>query len=164
MSSRMLFACLAQLVLAVSMGAIVPAVARADVTLLPQSTFAYDAPSAENRIRALLETTGVYVVGFTFYVATNRLLPDYDVEYSWPVLREKLLGTGFELDVNGLNTNFVGHPLGGSMYYTMARSNQLNVAVAGNYQFATNSDDGSQLLIDGAVVVDNVAVGVRQEN
>lgn len=92
------------------------------------STFAYTAAAEENRIRALLELTGVYTVGFTFYLASNRLLPDYDVNYSWPVFREKLLGAGFELDINGLNTNFVGHPLGGSMYYTMARSNQLNVA------------------------------------
>lgn len=101
---------------------------RADAELRVPSTFAYAAPAEENRIRALLELTGVYTVGFTFYLATNRLLPEYDVHYSWPVFREKLLGAGFELDINGLNTNFVGHPLGGSMYYTMARSNQLNVA------------------------------------
>jgi hypothetical protein len=106
----------------------VPQHARADTDLRVPSTFAYSAPAEENRIRALLELTGVYTVGFTFYLATNRLLPDYDVKYSWPVFREKLLGAGFELDINGLNTNFVGHPLGGSMYYTMARSNQLNVA------------------------------------
>jgi hypothetical protein len=92
------------------------------------STFAYAVPAEESRIRALLEITGVYAVGFTFYLATNQLLPAYDVGYSWPVFREKLLGTGLQLDINGLNTNFVGHPLGGSMYYTMARSNQLNVA------------------------------------
>ena len=32
---------------------------------------------------------------------------------------------------------------------------QVTVDVAGNYTFATNSDDGSQLFIDGALVVDN---------
>jgi hypothetical protein len=92
------------------------------------STFAYTTPADENRIRAVFEVSAVYTVGFTFFLATNRLLPKYEVGYSWPVFREKLLGAGFELDINGLNTNFVGHPLGGSMYYTMARSNRLNVA------------------------------------
>jgi hypothetical protein len=92
------------------------------------STFAYTLPADENRVRALLELTGVYTFGFTFYLASNRLLPKYEVGYSWPVFREKLLGGGFELDINGLNTNFAGHPFGGSMYYTMARSNRLNVA------------------------------------
>ena len=92
------------------------------------STFAYAKQAEENRVRALLELTAVYTIGFTFYVATNKLLPRYDVGYSWPVFRKKLLGEGLELDVNGLNTNFVGHPAGGSMYYTMARSNRLNVA------------------------------------
>lgn len=116
-------------------GTLFAARARADAELRVPSTFAYAEPGEENRLRALLELTGVYAVGFTFYLATNRLLPEYDVHYSWPVLREKLLGAGFELDINGLNTNFVGHPLGGSMYYTMARSNGLNVAESTAFAF-----------------------------
>ena len=116
-------------VLAASLCVSLAAQVRADAP----STFAYNLPAPENRIRALLQTTGVYAVGFTFYLATNQLLPEYDVQYSWPVFREKLLGAGFELDVNGLNTNFVGHPFGGSMYYTMARSNRLNVAESSAY-------------------------------
>lgn len=114
---------------------LMPERTRADADLRVPSTFAYAAPAQENRIRALLELTGVYTVGFTFYLATNRLLPEYDVDYSWPILRDKLLGAGFELDLNGLNTNFVGHPLGGSMYYTMARSNQLNMAESAAFAF-----------------------------
>ena len=35
----------------------------------------------------------------------------------------------------------------------------LSVEVAGDYTFYTNSDDGSQLFIDGILVVDNVATG-----
>lgn len=108
------------------------AAARAQAQIEPAawvpSTFSYSAEAEENRVRALLELTAVYTIGFTFYVATNQLLPRYEVGYSWPVFRKKLLGEGLELDVNGLNTNFVGHPAGGSMYYTMARSNRLNVA------------------------------------
>lgn len=126
--------CIALGVLGASLGgAVLSAPVRAEPSLSVPSTFAYTTPGEENRIRALLETTGVYAFGFTFYLATNRLLPEYDVHYSWPVFREKLLGSGWELDLNGLNTNFVGHPFGGSMYYTMARSNQLNVAESTAY-------------------------------
>ena len=103
------------------------ACAQADPALIPD-VLAYTEPAPENRLRALIEIMGVYTVGFTFFLATNDLIPRYDVGYSWPVFRKKLLGEGFELDLNGLNTNFVGHPLGGSMYYTMARSNRLNIA------------------------------------
>jgi hypothetical protein len=98
-------------------------------------TFSYAQQAEENRVRALLELSGVYTVGFTFFLATNRLLPSYDVGYSWPVLRKKLLGEGLELDVNGLNTNFVGHPMGGTMYYTMARSNRLSIAESAAFAF-----------------------------
>ena len=103
------------------------AAADTELELVP-AVFSYTQPAQENRGRALLEIAGVYTVGFTFFLATNKLLPAYDVGYSWPVFRKKLLGEGLELDLNGLNTNFVGHPAGGSMYYTMARSNQLNIA------------------------------------
>lgn len=34
-------------------------------------------------------------------------------------------------------------------------TNQISVSVAANYQFSTNSDDGSKLIIDGTTVVDN---------
>lgn len=105
-----------------------PAHAQVVSTPALPSTFAYTEPAEETRVRALLELPAVYTIGFTFYVATNQLLPRYEVGYSWPVFRKKLLGEGLELDLNGLNTNFVGHPVGGSMYYTVARSNRLNVA------------------------------------
>jgi hypothetical protein len=100
------------------------------------SVFSYTEDAPENRVRALLEIAGVYAGGYTFFLATNRLLPGFKVPYSWPVFRKKLLGEGLELDVNGLNTNFVGHPVGGSMYYTMARSNRLSIAESAAFAIA----------------------------
>ena len=101
----------------------------ADSTAPVPSTFAYEAPAEVNRIRALLELTGVYAFGFTFLPCDEssaaRLRRGIQLVH---LPGEALLGIGWQLDVNGLNTNFVGHPFGGSMYYTMARSNGLNVA------------------------------------
>lgn len=119
----------AALLMGVLLGLALASSASADGDLArAPDTFAYTEPAEANRVRALLELTGVYAVGFTFYLSSNHLLPGYDVHYDWPIFRKKLLGQGLELDINGLNTNFVGHPAGGSMYYIMARSNQLSIA------------------------------------
>jgi len=101
--------------------------AQSGADLMPH-TFSYAEPPTQNRVRASLEIAGVMTVGFLYYVSTNAFLEqNFDTNYSWPVFRSKLLGEAFGLDVNGLNTNFVGHPLGGSMYYSMARTNHLSV-------------------------------------
>ncbi|HET8938149.1 MAG TPA: DUF3943 domain-containing protein [Polyangiales bacterium] len=132
------------------------------------STFAYVASAEENRVRALLELTAVYTIGFTFYVASNQLLPRYDVGYSWPVFRKKLLGEGLELDVNGLNTNFVGHPAGGSMYYTMARSNRLNVAestafaIGGSLLWELFGEVREYISINDMIVTPLAGVGIAE--
>ncbi|MDH4016915.1 MAG: PA14 domain-containing protein, partial [Actinomycetota bacterium] len=40
-------------------------------------------------------------------------------------------------------------------YFGLVFTNQINVPTSGDYEFYTNSDDGSILYIDGQVVVDN---------
>lgn len=91
-------------------------------------TFAYTAPAEPNYVRAVLELVGVMTLGFVWYVTTTDIVHNYDLGYSWPIFRKKLLGRAFTLDTNILNTNFVGHPAGGTMYYMAARSNQLTIA------------------------------------
>ena len=52
------------------------------------------------------------------------------------------------------NTSYAWHPFGlGSFGADITGS--LNVLATGNHTFALNSDDGSLLFIDGALVVDN---------
>jgi hypothetical protein len=51
------------------------------------------------------------------------------------------------------NSGYNWHPIAGDFGADM--SGQLNVASPGLYTFSLNSDDGSQLWIEGVLVVDN---------
>jgi hypothetical protein len=100
--------------------------ADADQAASVPSTFEYTEAAEKNYTRALLELAGVMTTGYVFYLSKHDV--NYNVHYTWPVFRKKLLGQALELDTSGFNTNFVGHPIGGTMYYMAARSNQLSVA------------------------------------
>ena len=52
------------------------------------------------------------------------------------------------------NTGYAWHPFGLGVFGADI-TGFLNVPVNGNYTFTLNSDDGSQLFIDGGLVVDN---------
>ena len=105
-----------------------PARAQDEALELVAPTFAYTKPADKDYVRAMLELTGVVTFGFLWYVTQTDIVRDYDVGYSWPVFRRKLLGQAFDLDTNAFGTNFVGHPIGGTLYYLTARSNRLSVA------------------------------------
>jgi hypothetical protein len=92
------------------------------------ATFWYATPAEKNYVRGLLELSGVVTFGFLWYATqTGISRHNYDVAYSWPVFRKKLSGEMLELDTNELGTNYVGHGLGGTMYYSVMRSNQLGI-------------------------------------
>nr|MDJ0794805.1 PA14 domain-containing protein [Woeseiaceae bacterium] len=77
---------------------------------------------------------------YSVYHGTWNLLPDFTP------LTPVLTGTtdAINVSVSDVNDNF-------GLVFT----NQLNVTVAGNYEFQTTSDDGSKLYIENTVVVDN---------
>jgi len=93
-------------------------------------------------IRAGLQIGGVLAVGLVDYMlsttargGTNRPGDTrWGLRYDWTTLREKLIGTGLDLDTNKIATNYVSHPLAGTLYYTAARSNHLSLAES--YAFA----------------------------
>lgn len=58
----------------------------------------------------------------------------WQLRYDWPTLREKLVGTGLDLDGNKHATNYASHPFAGTLYYSAARSNHLSFAES--YLFA----------------------------
>ena len=92
----------------------------------PPPTFAYVTPYLERHyLRAALEFHAVLVQGFLWYATTTR--KNWQVDYSWPVFRNKLAGHAFSLDTNHFGTNFIGHPLGGTGYYLSARGNRLGI-------------------------------------
>jgi hypothetical protein len=68
------------------------------------------------------------------------LLPDFDIATT----AKQGVVNNFDITVREQDDNF------GFRF-----SGQINIATTGNYTFYTTSDDGSQLFIDGAMVVDN---------
>ena len=121
--------------LALSLGLSSATAAQTPPLAPPSATFAYTTPAEKHYGRALLEVSVVLGVGFMFYVTAPDTTHDYDVTYSWPIFRAKLTGQALRLDLNHLGTNFVGHPIGGSSYYLMARANRLAIPEAAAIAF-----------------------------
>ncbi len=90
-------------------------------------------PHGKHWIRAGVEVGAIVIVGFVDYLlntgARGGLVVAGDekwaLRYDWPRLRGKLIGTAYELDANRFGTNYVSHPIAGSLYYQVARSNHL---------------------------------------
>ena len=127
-----------------------PAPAPAPAPAPPRSPFPrdpYDAfplvvPHDKHYIRAGLEIGGVLAVGLVDYMLSTTAAGGttrpgdtrWGLRYDWSVLHDKLVGTGLDLDTNKLTTNYVAHPLAGTLYYSAARSNHLSLAES--YAFA----------------------------
>lgn len=90
------------------------------------TTYRYTTPYERNYFRAVLEGVGVLGVGFMEYlVSTKQSRGDVQPAYDWAIFRDKLGGSAQSFDINQFNTNFIGHPLGGTLYYLSARANRL---------------------------------------
>ncbi|MEY4580269.1 MAG: hypothetical protein RL701_4972 [Pseudomonadota bacterium] len=94
----------------------------------PPETFQYAVALNKNYVRMVLELTGVFSVGLVWYITNTEIGQDYNFKYNWKTFRQKLTGDALGLDTNHLGTNFIGHPLGGSAYYWVARGNRLGIA------------------------------------
>ncbi len=95
-------------------------------------------PHEKHYMRAGLEVGGIVVLGFVDYLLntaarggiTREGDQTWDLRYDWEDLRGKLIGTAYELDSNKFNTNYISHPLAGTVYFQAARSNHLSFAEA----------------------------------
>jgi hypothetical protein len=102
----------------------------------PYDAFPLTVPHDKHYVRAGLEIGGVLAVGLVDYMLSTTARGGttrpgdtrWGLRYDWPVLRGKLIGTGLDLDTNKIATNYVSHPLAGTLYYTSARSNHLSLA------------------------------------
>lgn len=96
----------------------------------PYLTYRYETPAPPRQFfRAILEGLGVLSVGYVEYlVSTKQTSGDGRVMYDGSIFRDKLSGNAQSFDANQFGTNFIGHPLGGTLYYLSARSNRLSVA------------------------------------
>lgn len=108
--------------------------------------FSYVRRQEKEYLRAALEVWTILIVGNVDYLlnTTSRggaLYPGdqtWDLRYDWPTFRGKLAGDRWTLDTNKFNTNYISHPFAGTMYYSAARSNQLNVFESMSYAFAAS--------------------------
>ncbi len=106
--------------------------ARAD----PYDAFPLAVHHDKHYVRGGLEIGGVLAVGLVDYMLSTTARGGttrpgdtrWGLRYDWEVLRGKLIGTGLDLDTNKLATNYVSHPLAGTLYYSAARSNHLSLA------------------------------------
>lgn len=95
-------------------------------------------PHEKHYMRAGLEVGGIVVLGFVDYLlntaarggVTREGDKMWDLRYDWPDLRAKFVGSGYSLDSNKFNTNYISHPLAGTVYFQAARSNHLSFAEA----------------------------------
>jgi hypothetical protein len=94
----------------------------------PYQTFRYEQEASPEIFRAVLEGVGVLSVGYIEYLtSTHQIKPGARVTYDSGLFIDKVSGNAQSFDANQFNTNFIGHPLGGTLYYFAARSNRLSV-------------------------------------
>jgi hypothetical protein len=64
--------------------------------------------------------------GLAYYYKDRDLNAlDWEYNYDWPSFETKLTGKGYSLDSNYFDTNFIAHPVAGTLYYWGPRSNRL---------------------------------------
>jgi len=84
-------------------------------------------------LRAALEDAFLLGLGFVDDWRITAGWTDFGATYQWPYFHDKFSADGLSFDVNRFDTNFAGHPLKGTLYYTAARSNRLSILEAGAY-------------------------------
>lgn len=100
------------------------------------STFRYTTPFPKDYFRAVLEGIGVLGIGFVEYlVSTKGSRSEVSPPYDFSIFHDKLGGNAESFDINHFNTNFIGHPLGGTLYYLSARSNRIGVLPSFGWAF-----------------------------
>jgi hypothetical protein len=102
----------------------------------PYAAFPLATAHDKHYIRGGLEVFAILGLGLVDYslntVARGGVIHPGDrrwsISYDWPTLREKLIGTGLNLDTDRFQTNYIAHPLAGTSYFSVARSNHLSFA------------------------------------
>jgi len=104
------------------------------------ATFRYTEYQEAHHFRAALEQLGLLSLGLAHYYWQRDVnSQDWDLGYDWNALRAKLDGTGYALDTNYFETNYLTHPGAGMLYYLTARGNRLNVLESLFYAVAAST-------------------------
>lgn len=104
-----------------------PALARADdASLHNQAVLTYTAPQPPHYFRTALEQLAIFGAGMAqYWYDKNQNSRDWQFKYDWPSLQERIEGKAYSFDSNGFDTNFLFHPVSGTLYYSTARANHL---------------------------------------
>ncbi len=91
------------------------------------SVLSYRTPQDPHYLRVGLEELAIFGGGLLQYQydkqANSR---DWQFNYDWPSLRDRIEGKAYSFDSNGFDTNFLFHPFSGTLYYSAARANHLS--------------------------------------
>ncbi|HEV8551496.1 MAG TPA: DUF3943 domain-containing protein, partial [Polyangiaceae bacterium] len=114
--------------------------ARAETSSEQSPTFQYELPMRQQYLRAAVEELGLFGAGLGYYfIEQQQNSIDWALNYDWLSFRQKLTCQACALDQNFFDTNFVTHPLAGTLYYIAARGNRLNVLESFGYAFAMST-------------------------
>ncbi|MEO6602270.1 MAG: DUF3943 domain-containing protein [Polyangiaceae bacterium] len=99
----------------------------------------YTTPQHPRYLRVALEELAIFGGGLLQYQYDKKSnARDWQFKYNWPSLRDRLEGKAYSFDSNGFDTNFLFHPISGTLYYSAARSNHLNPFEAFAVAFTTS--------------------------
>jgi hypothetical protein len=86
----------------------------------------YRTPQHPHYLRVALEELALLGAGLgQYWYARDENSRDWQFSYDWASFRARLDGRAYAFDTNGFDTNFLFHPIAGTLYYTTARSNRL---------------------------------------
>ncbi len=82
-----------------------------------------DPPADPAYLRTILESSAALGVGTLWYWAEKE---QNALDWDDPALGARLSGSAWRYDNNGFGINFIAHPMTGSAFYVIARSNRLS--------------------------------------
>ena len=102
-------------------------------------TLRYTTEPEQYPFRAVLEEIALLGMGLGQYLSNHAgNSVDWDYQYNWTDFRSKISGSGYSVDTNAFDTNFITHPASGTMYYWAARGNRLPVLTSALYAFTAS--------------------------
>jgi len=86
----------------------------------------YGAPQKPRYFRLALEELALLGAGLgQYWYERDQNSRDWQFNYDWASFRARLDGRAYAFDTNGFDTNFLFHPVAGTLYYLTARSNRF---------------------------------------
>lgn len=102
--------------------------------------FRYQRAMEAHPWRAALEVLGLLGIGTAQYFLNHDANSgDWDFDYNWTDLRNKITGNGYAFDTNEFDTNYITHPASGTTFYWAARSNRLPVLTSFVYALSAST-------------------------